>query len=164
MQTLQENLLVWLRDAHAAEEQATTMLSGTAGRVKAYPALKDRIEAHIRETELHAQLVRDCIDRLGGTTSTLKDTGAKLMAAAQSMSGYFVSDEVVKALLATYAFEAMEIASYNIIRSAAEQVGDDATVTACDRILRDEEAMAGWLKENIPELTRQFLAQEARAA
>lgn len=126
--------------------------------------LKDRIEAHIDETSAHAKLVQQCIDRLGGTTSTIKDTGAKLMATAQSLSGYFVSDEVVKAVLATYAFESMEIASYNIIRSAAEQLGDDATATACDRILRDEEAMASWLKENIPEITRQFLVQEAKAA
>jgi ferritin-like metal-binding protein YciE len=164
MQTAKDNLLDWLRDAHAAEEQAKTMLSGTAGRVKSYPALKDRIEAHIDETARHAKLVQQCIESLGGSTSMFKDTGGKLMATAQSLSGYFVSDEVVKAVLATYTFEAMEIASYSIIRIAAEQIGDVRTVNACDQILRDEEAMAGWLKENIPAITRQYLTQEAKAA
>jgi ferritin-like metal-binding protein YciE len=75
-----------------------------------------------------------------------------------------VSDEVVKAALASYAFEAMEIASYSILRSAAEDLGDVETARVCDQILREEEAMADWLKNNIPDITRQFLAQEAKAA
>jgi ferritin-like metal-binding protein YciE len=44
----------WLRDAHAAEEQAETMLSGMARRIENYPELKARIEQHIGETQRQA--------------------------------------------------------------------------------------------------------------
>lgn len=36
-------LIQWLRDAHAMEEQAETMLSGQLSRLESYPELGDRI-------------------------------------------------------------------------------------------------------------------------
>ena len=84
--------------------------SGRENRLSA--ALRARIEQHIEETRQQAVRIRGCIDRLGGDTSAVKDMTAKMMAMAQGLSGMFVSDEVVKASLASYAFEHMEIASY----------------------------------------------------
>jgi ferritin-like metal-binding protein YciE len=57
--------------------------------------------------------------------------------------------------IASYAFEAMEIASYRILVSTARQVGDNETARVCEEILHDEEAMADWLENNIPTLTQQ---------
>ena len=54
MASAEERLMEWLRDAHAAEEQAETMLGGMAGRLKNYPQLKARIEQHIDETRRQA--------------------------------------------------------------------------------------------------------------
>jgi len=68
-----DHLMDWLRDAHAAEQQAETMLSGMASRIEHYPDLKARIERHLEETRRQATLVRQCIERRGGSTSTLKD-------------------------------------------------------------------------------------------
>lgn len=160
MATAEERLMEWLRDAHAAEEQAKTMLSGTASRLENYPELRARIEQHIRETERQAEMVRGCIERRGGSTSTIKDYGAKMIALGQAMSGLFVGDEVMKASIASYAFEAMEIASYRILIDTAEHVGDQETKRVCEQILREEEAMAEWLKQNLPMLTRRYLQLE----
>lgn len=44
---MKENLLDWLRDAHAMEEQAEKMLTSTAERLQNYPELRARIEQHI---------------------------------------------------------------------------------------------------------------------
>src|SRR3954452_8496364 len=101
------------------------MLSGMARRIENYPNLKARIEQHIRETQRHAELIRGCIERRGGSTSTIKDATAKMVALGQAMSGMFVGDEVMKGSIASYAFEAMEIASYRILVSTAGHVGDD---------------------------------------
>src|SRR5690606_42071490 len=60
-----------------------------------------------------------CLSRLGEQHSTLKDTGAKVMAFAQSLSGVVVSDEVVKGAMALYVFTQMEICSYKILAEAA---------------------------------------------
>lgn len=160
MATAEDRLMEWLRDAHAAEEQAKTMLSGMASRIQNYPELKARIQQHERETERQAELVRGCIERRGGSTSTIKDTSAKLVALGQAMSGMFVGDEVIKGSIASYAFEAMEISSYTILIATAEQVGDAETARICQQILREEEAMAEWLKQNLPTLTQQYLRRE----
>jgi ferritin-like metal-binding protein YciE len=160
MASAEERFMEWLRDAHAAEEQAKTMLSGMARRIENYPQLKARIEQHIRETERHAELVRGCIERRGSSTSTIKDTGAKMIAMGQAMSGLFVGDEVMKGSIASAAFEAMEIASYRILIATAEKVGDQETKRVCEEILRDEEAMAEWLKQNAASLTQQYLRRE----
>lgn len=64
MAELKENLLDWLRDAHAMEQQAETMLKGQASRIEHYPVLKARIEEHIQETIGQRELLEGCIKRL----------------------------------------------------------------------------------------------------
>jgi ferritin-like metal-binding protein YciE len=66
----------------------------------------------------------------------------------------------MKASIASYAFEAMEISSYRILIETADHVGDHETKRVCEQILREEEAMAEWLKQNIPMLTRRYLQLE----
>lgn len=41
----------WLRDAHAMEKQAESMLESMASRIENYPDIKARIEQHISETK-----------------------------------------------------------------------------------------------------------------
>lgn len=156
----QENLIDWLRDAHAMEEQAEQMLTKTADRLENYPELKARIQQHIKETQHQSELVRSCIERLGGDTSAVKDVAGKMMAMMQGMSGLFVSDEVVKASMASYAFEHMEIASYRALIAAAEVCGDTETKRVCEQILVEEEAMAQWLADRLPDTVRKFLARD----
>jgi ferritin-like metal-binding protein YciE len=90
----------------------------------------------------------------------LKDTAAKLIALAQGASGLFVGDEVVKAAMATYTFDQMEIASYRILIAAANAVGDNETRGACEESLHEEEVMAEWLKQNLDPITHRYLQRE----
>lgn len=160
MTRAEENLMDWLRDAHAMEEQAEKMLSATAQRLDHYPELKARINQHLEETRIQAKLVRGCIERRGGDTSTTKDVLAKMVAMGQGLSGMFVSDEVVKASLASYAFEHMEIASYKALIAAAEAANDLETQRVCQQILPQEEAMAQWLSEHLHDTVLKFLARD----
>jgi ferritin-like metal-binding protein YciE len=153
----QDHLLSWLRDAHAMEQQAETMLSATIGRLQHYPDLRRKLEQHLEETKRQQQLVNDCISRLGGDNSAVKDAMGKMVAMGQGLSGLFVDDEVIKASLASYTFEQMEIASYRILVAGAEAVGDVTTAAVCTRILKEEEAMAAWLEQQMPNLVRAFL-------
>ncbi|HUH58890.1 MAG TPA: ferritin-like domain-containing protein [Candidimonas sp.] len=160
MTSANENLLDWLRDAHAMEMQAETMLDTTASRLENYPQLRARLQAHLEETREQARLVKTCIERLGGDTSGIKDMAAKATATAQGLSGMFVTDEVVKAAMASYTFEHMEIAAYRALIAAAETVGDLETRRVCEIILPQEEAMAAWLAEQLPIVTREFLERD----
>jgi ferritin-like metal-binding protein YciE len=153
----QEHLLAWLRDAHAMEQQAETMLTSQISRLQHYPDLRRKMEEHLEETRRQAKLIDDCIQRLGGDSSALKDTMGKMVAFGQGLSGLFVDDEVIKGSLASYTFEHMEIASYTILVAAAEACGDTTTAAICSRILKEEQAMAQWLAEHTPQLVRAFL-------
>jgi ferritin-like metal-binding protein YciE len=155
-----DHLVAWLRDAHAMEQQAETMLSAQIARLKHYPDLRRKMEEHLEETRRQARMIQDCIDRHGGGGTTMKDAMGKMVAFAQGLGGMFADDEVVKGSLASYTFEHMEIASYRILVATAEACGDSATAAICTRILKEEEAMATWLESQMPNLVRAFLQLE----
>jgi ferritin-like metal-binding protein YciE len=157
MNQAEENLMAWLRTAHAMEEQAVTMLIGLANRTGDYPEVKARIEQHLAETRKQAEALEGCILRRGGDTSTLKDLAGKVIAFGQSISDMFVDDEIVKGAMASYTFEHMEIAAYRVLIAATEIVGDTQTKTVCERILKEELSMASDLEAHLPELTREYL-------
>lgn len=161
MSKSREWLIQWLRDAHAMEEQAITMLSGQMERLDSYPDLRDRIRIHLDETRQQSQRLSNCLQELGEDTSTMKDASGKLTALGQSLSGMFASDEVMKGSLASYTFEHMEIASYTILISAAESAGETRIASVCEQNLREEEAMAEWLRDNLPATTVMFLGRDS---
>ena len=156
-----DHLNDWLRDAHAMEEQAETMLKAQAARLEHYPKLKARIEQHIGETQAQAEALSRCIDRRSASTSIVKDAAGKVMASAQGFVGMFATDEVVKGGMASYAFEHFEIAAYSALVAAARHVGDQETAEVCERILREERSMADWLASNLDEVTAQYLQRSA---
>jgi ferritin-like metal-binding protein YciE len=161
MASAEENLMAWLRDAHAMETQAIQMLEGQAQRLENYPELRAKVQDHIEETRRQAEMVEECIDRRGGRTSGLKEMAAGFTGNMQAMSGILMSDEVMKGGIASYTFEHFEIANYRALIAAAEQVGDQQTRSTCEQILRQEEAMASWLSQHLPQVTRQYLERDA---
>lgn len=156
-----ERLIEWLRDAHAMEAQAETMLKKQASRIEHYPELKARIEQHIVETQNQSKLIESCLQRHDKSYSGLKDLGGKMMAMGQAMGGMMVNDEIVKGAQMGYVFENLEIASYTILIAAAEAVGDVQTKEICQRILVEEVAMADWMREHLPQLTHAYLTRAA---
>lgn len=159
MATARENLLDWLRDAHAMEQQAETMLNAQVERLEHYPELSSRIQQHLRETQHQRAQLESCLQRLGSSPSTLKDISGKVMAFGQGMAGMVMSDEVVKGAMSGYVFENMEIASYTVLIEAAIVAQDAETQRVCEAILQEEIAMSEWLRQHLPELTRAFLVR-----
>lgn len=153
-------LLHWLRDAHAMEEQAVTMLNAEIRRLSDHPEIKAQLERHLAQSEHQRERLEACIERHNGGASAVKDTMAKLTGLGQAMSGLVVGDEVVKACLALYTFEHLEIGSYRILVRTAEAMGDEETKQVCLDILREEEAMAAWLEERLGSVTADYLAGE----
>ena len=47
--------------------------------------------------------------------------------------------------------------NYRALIAAAEQAGEARAVAVLQENLREEEAMARWLEERLPELTRRYL-------
>ncbi|CAA9375876.1 MAG: Protein YciE [uncultured Chloroflexia bacterium] len=159
--TEQQNVLAWLKDAHAMEQGGILTLENHAVAAQGYPEVQSRLHAHAEATRQHAILVERCIERLGGHPSALKEAIGTVMGKVQGVANLPAQDTVVKNALGDLAAENFEIASYTSLIAAAEQTGDDETATVCRRILHDEEEMAGWLTVQIPIITRQFLAEQA---
>lgn len=147
----------WLRDAHAMEKQAETMLEQMAKRLQNYPQLQARIEQHIEETRQQQTLLESILDRHNISHSSVKDVMGKMAAMGQAFGGTFAEDEVVKGAIAGYVFENAEIGSYTSLISAANRVGDQESVPVLKQIYEQERAMAEWMADHLPELTDQFL-------
>lgn len=161
MTDMNETLNQWLRDAHAMEEQAEQMLKTQASRIESYPELAARIRQHLEETRSQRDRLESCIERRGASSSSMKDMAARLSAMMQGMGAMMSSDEVMKGILTSYAFEHFEVASYRILVAAAEAVGDAETARVCEAICGEEEAMASWLADHIPGVTQTYLSRES---
>ncbi|MEA1648700.1 ferritin-like domain-containing protein [Nitrospirillum sp. BR 11164] len=160
MATNEEHLLDWLRDAHAMEQQAETMMTAMCERIENYPPVRDKLREHIAETRTQTQRLESCLARLGDDSSTLKDLAGRAAAFGQGLGGMFMSDEIIKGALASFAFENLEVASYTILVAAADAVGDTETRDLCEQSLREEQAMAAWLAEHLPALTKKYLVRD----
>jgi ferritin-like metal-binding protein YciE len=159
-----ERLLQWLRDAHAMEKQAETMLSGMEERIENYPHLRKRLAQHLKETQHQAQRLDDALGRLNSSPSTIKDTAASLTTMMTNLGSALAGDEVMKGLLAGYTFEHYEIGSYRILVTTAETLGDKETARILRENLREEEDMAQWLSQNIDQITAEYLDREERGS
>ena len=159
-----ERLTQWLRDAHAMESQAETMLTGMESRIENYPQLRRRLSQHIKETQHQAQRLEDALGHLGGSRSAMKDTAASMTTMMHNMVTAMAGDEVMKGVLTGYTFEHYEIGTYRIIIATAETLGDRETARICRENLREEEDMAQWLSQNIDQITAEYLDREQRGS
>jgi ferritin-like metal-binding protein YciE len=136
-----EQLDKYLADAHAVEAQAIQLLdkgSNVAGSAE----LSATFAEHLTETHEHQSLVKGRLDARGASPSRLKDAGLSL--GALNWGGFFAAQPDTPAKLAgfSYAFEHLEIASYELLRRVAHRAGDADTVAIADRILAQERAAA----------------------
>lgn len=162
--TEQQAVLSWLKDAHAMEVGAISILKDHASAAEDYPDVQAKLDEHADVTRRHAYLVGRCIERLGGHPSALKETVGTVMGKVAGVANLPAKDTVIKNALGDYAAENFEIACYKSLIAAAEMVGDQETADVCRRILRDEEEMAGWLGGHIATLTQKFVTEQTGEA
>ncbi len=160
--TGKDMLIAWLNDAHSTENALIQILEHQIKDAKNYPQVQSKLEQHLEQTRRHAQLVKGCVESLGGKTSTVKTGMASLFGQLQAVSTGPAQDEMIKNALADYAAENFEIASYTSLIEAAKALGDQQTAQVCQQILQEEQEMAHWLQQNIPSLTQQTLQEVAR--
>jgi ferritin-like metal-binding protein YciE len=131
----------YLADAHAIEAQAIQLLdkgSGIAGAAELSAAFGE----HLTETHEHQRLIQGRLDARGASPSRLKDAGLSL--GALNWGAFFGAQPDTPAKLAgfAYAFEHLEIASYELLRRVAHRAGDAETAGVAERILAQERAAA----------------------
>lgn len=152
-----ELFVAWLNDAYAMEQQFIPVLENHAKDFGANPAAQQRIQQHIAETRRHAERLEECVRGLGTTTSTVKSTLATLLGSAQAVSTGMFRDELVKDALSDYAAEQFEIACYRALIAAAQEEGRPEIARACEENLREDEAMARWLEQQLPGIVHEAM-------
>ncbi len=156
----QDLLISWLNDAHGMEESLIPILENHAKDARDHPQMQERIQEHLEQTRRHSALVKECVERLGGSTSTVKSGMSTVMGKVQSVMTGAAEDELVKNGIADYAAENFEIASYTALIAGAQQVGDQHTVQVCQQILHDEQNMAQWLADHLPGVAREIIQEQ----
>ena len=157
-------ILAWLNDAYMMEKGLEEVLLRHIIDFREFPEWRDRLQVHVEETADHAAQVRKCIEELGGTPSTVKSLAGEVMGKVQGLTMSMFADKTVKAALAEYSSEQLEIASYTVLVAAAEEAGYSRIAEVCRGILAQEEAMADFIVERLPNLTRHHLEAQTTAA
>ena len=158
-----ETLVAWLNDAYAMERAVAQMLQRQAQRTD-NAEIRGQLRWHLEETDRHSETVKRCIEQLNGRVSAAKSVMGTAAGFIEGVMSWAPSDATVKNLLADFAAEQFEIASYKALIAAAQSVGENQIADWCQQILCDEERMAHWIEERLPHVTQSYLAEHAMAA
>jgi ferritin-like metal-binding protein YciE len=145
-----------LKNAHAMEHQALSIMTPQAERIQHYPELAERLREHIAETNGQLARVDEILDQLNEKASALKDLGLGIVGELAAVGHSFAGDEILKNSFANHAFENFEIASYTSLITLASDRDFGQFVPALEQNLREEQAMAEWCRESIPMITRRY--------
>jgi ferritin-like metal-binding protein YciE len=81
-----------------------------------------------------------------------------------ALGNVLAADEVLKDQMINYAFENFEVASYRSLIALSE-AGEFADATGLLReTLREEEAMAAWVLDSLPDLTLKYVGLRSSGA
>jgi ferritin-like metal-binding protein YciE len=160
---LDEQLNKYLADAHAIEAQAVQLLS-LGPKIAGEFGLAGVLSMHLEETRAQQEAVRERLRLRGGRPSRFKDIA--LRGGGVNVGGFFGAQPDTPAKLAgfAFAFEHLEIASYEQLKRVAQRAGDEETVALADRILPEERAAASAVREQFePAVEASLRAQDVTA-
>jgi ferritin-like metal-binding protein YciE len=138
---IRDELIAYLRDAHAIEAQALQLLEA-GPELAGYDALAEAFRDHLQETREQQRLIDERLRAHGSGPSRFQSTAMRI--GGLNIGGFFGAQPDTPAKLAgfAYAFEHLEIAAYELLRRVAERAGDPETVAVVQRILAEERAAA----------------------
>ena len=151
-----EIFVVGLRNAHAMEKQALSIMRPQLSRIENYPEVAERLEQHIAETEGQLERLDRLLEDLNEDSSSLKDAALSAAGTIAAIGHTVAGDEIIKNSLANFAFENYEIAAYNSLIALAEAGMFNQAIDLLRQNLSEEEAMAEWLSQNLRTVTLRF--------
>ena len=163
MKDQKETLLSWLNDAYSMEKGQVQVLENHVKDAQDKPEIHRKLAEHLELTRRHADMVEQCVARMGGSTSSVKTAMGTVAGFFQGRATGAAPDELVKNALADYAAEHFEIACYRALITGARALGASDVAQVCEQILREEEDMARWLESRLPMVVQQYLGTEVAA-
>lgn len=158
--TLDEQLVKYLADAHSIEEQALQQLRGAPDAARD-PELAAIFREHLVETEGHERVMRERLEAHGERSSTLKDLLMRVGGAGFLLFARAQPDTPGKLVAHAYSYEHLELAAYELLIRVAERAGDSETVEVAQRIRDEERAMADRLAAGFDKAVEASLAEKS---
>jgi ferritin-like metal-binding protein YciE len=149
-----------LEDVYALEAQLVKVLGEHAQDAQDEPMIRQKIEQHLRETELHRDRIEQRLNALGVGKPGMKTALSSMMGQMVGAMSGSRTNVLAKNARDEYTSEHMEIASYVELITIAQTLGDIDTVRTAQLNLRDEVAMQQWLIQHMPEATLKGLQKE----
>lgn len=153
-----------LRNAHAMENQALSIIKPQLNRLEHYPEVSDLLEQHLHETENQIARLEEILQDMNESPTSLKDTMMSMAGAMNALAHSMASDEILKNSMANFAFEHFEIAAYNSLISAAQLSDQTSAVPLLEINLEEEQRMAQMIEQMLPDITERFIARQASEA
>jgi ferritin-like metal-binding protein YciE len=145
-----------LKNAHAMENQALSILRPQADRLENYPELAEHLWQHVAETEGQMDRLERILEGMGEDRSALKDAALSVAGGVLAIGHTFAPDEVLKNTFANFAFENYEIAAYESLITLANAENASEALSLLQQNLDEEIAMAGWIEDNLETVTLRF--------
>lgn len=160
MATLNEpDLLHWLRDLHAVEQQAFVHLR-SARKLVGDQGLARDLDRHLTETVGHRERLRGELASRGAGGSRPRDVAATANRLGFLLYTAVGSDALGKMLVDSLAYEYLEVAAYRMLGEVARVSGDQDLHELAVQIGAEEQAMAGrlrgWLDRAVDESRRRL--------
>lgn len=156
-----DDLVRWLNDAYGMENSIIEVLENHVKDARDFPEIRQRLSQHLEESHVHADKIKSCIESLGGSVSAAKAPLSEALGKMRAVLKGMYSDELVKNSLSEYMMEHFEIGCYHSLIAAAEECGEHQVAEVCRQIQDEEERMADWIYEEIPDVTCQHLTAHA---
>jgi ferritin-like metal-binding protein YciE len=161
MMTPHDQLIAWLNDAYSMERSLAKVLESQLAGAADFPEIQSHLQQHLIETRGHAEQVAACLTQMGQKPSMAKGAVGSMMGMVEGAATGVFRDALLKSFVMDYAAEHMEIACYEALVAAANELGLPEIAAACEAILADEISMATWLEQRIPEVTAMSLRELA---
>lgn len=154
---LQHLFVDGLKNAHALEKQALSIMTPQVARLDHYPELRDRLQAHIEETNEQIRRLDEILATFDSSRSMLKDAALSMTGGMAAIGHSAAGDEILKNSFANYAFENFEIASYRSLITMGDDIALGSATGLLQQTLREEESMAQFMADNLPMITRRYM-------
>lgn len=157
----QQQILAWLNQAYTMEKGVSQSLERELNLFSDSPEIQEQIKQRINESNDHANRLRQRIAALGGAVGGgLTDLPSRVSGVIADLYSNVVgtgADKMVKNVIANYATENLEAATYQVIYSAANAAGDKETADLAKSIMAVEQKDAQMIKEEIPVITEKYI-------
>lgn len=144
---IDQQLIAYLMDAHAIEEQSLGLLR-RARRASGRDDLRQIYAEYLARAEEHRQMLEERLQAHGAKSSALEDAAMRLGALNWSLIFQAQPVSPGKATALVFAMTHLKIAGYELLKRVAARAADEATVAMTERVLMDERAGAARLSES----------------